>query len=89
VKSTQTSDFRALYAQLPLEVQRQAVAAFRRFRDDPFHQSLRFKRLAGTSNRWSVRIWQHYRAVARREGDILICYWIGTHADYDDLIDRN
>ncbi len=81
-------DFRDLYARLPEDVQRQAAAAFRQFSEDPFHSSLRFKRLAGFSDRWSVRIGLRYRAVGRRDGDSVIWFWIGTHADYDLLTRR-
>jgi hypothetical protein len=35
---------------------------------------------------FSVRVGLHYRAVALRDQDTLIWFWIGTHADYDHLL---
>ena len=34
---------------------------------------------------YSVRIGLSYRAVGLYEGDTIIWYWIGSHADYDHL----
>jgi hypothetical protein len=35
---------------------------------------------------WSVRIGINWRALEVREGDTMIWFWIGSHADYDRLI---
>jgi hypothetical protein len=51
---------------------------------DPFHPSTQFKPLGG--NVWSVRIGDHYRALARRDGDLVACFWIGTREDYNNFI---
>ena len=34
----------------------------------------------------SVRIGDHYRAVAQKHGDLVVWFWIGTHEDYNNLI---
>jgi hypothetical protein len=34
----------------------------------------------------SVRIGDHYRALGFLETDVVICIWIGSHAEYDRLI---
>lgn len=52
---------------------------------DPRHPSLRFKKLGGYGNVWSVRINDQYRAVGEREGDTIHWAWIGTHNDFDRL----
>jgi hypothetical protein len=41
---------------------------------------MQFKPLVG--NAWSVRIGDHYRAVAQKHGDLVVWFWIGTHEDY-------
>jgi hypothetical protein len=45
---------------------------------------MEFKRLG--KNLWSVRIGDHYRALARGDGDLVVWFWIGTHEGYDDFI---
>jgi hypothetical protein len=53
---------------------------------DPFHPSMQFKSLV--ANVWSVRIGDHYHALARRDGDLIVWFWIGTHEDYNNLINQ-
>jgi hypothetical protein len=49
---------------------------------------LRFKQVHPTEPIYSVRISRNYRALGVREDDAMIWFWIGSHADYDDLISR-
>ena len=72
------------FARLPTEVQRVARAKFALWRDDPFHTSLQFKEVS--EGLWSVRISSQYRALALREGEIVLWLWIGPHGKYDRLI---
>jgi hypothetical protein len=78
--------FRETYAELPEEIQKQAQSAYRLFRQDPFHPSLRFKQVHPTLPVFSARVGLHYRAVGIRDGDEIIWFWIGPHADYDKLV---
>lgn len=55
------------------------------FSEKPEHPSLRFKKLGGYENIWSVRISERYRAVGERRGDTVIWVWIGSHNDFDKL----
>ncbi len=86
MRSKTTVRFRALLAALPSEVREQAREAYRQFRLDPYHASLRFKRVHPTLPVYSARITKGYRAVGEREGDLVVWFWVGTHADYDTLI---
>jgi hypothetical protein len=86
VKSRVTRRFRRAFAELPDEVKERARDAYRLFRKNPDHPSLRFKRVHPTDPIYSVRIGLGYRAVGAREGDTIYRYWIGGHADYDRLI---
>ena len=52
-------------------------------RFSPAHPSLRFKKLKGLHNYWSVRFGDGYRAVCEREGDMVVWLWIGTHQSFD------
>ena len=45
---------------------------------------MQFKPLIG--NVWSVRIGDHYRALARRDGDLVVWFWIGTHEGYNNFV---
>lgn len=45
---------------------------------------MEFKPLVG--NVWSVRIGDHYRALARRDRDLVVWFWIGTHDEYNNFI---
>lgn len=74
------------FNRLPDDVKRQARAAYRRFRDNPFYPELRFKKVNARLPIWSVRIGDHYRAISVMEEDEIVWQWIGPHAEYDKLL---
>lgn len=80
--------FRREFSRLPEPVQRQAKEAYRRFSNNPHHPGLWFKQVHSTKPIYSVRVSRGYRALGIREGDQIIWFWIGSHADYEDLISR-
>lgn len=86
MKSRLTRRFRRAFAALPDDVKERARDAYRLFRDNPDHPSLRFKRVHPTDPIYSVRIGLAFRAVGVMEGDTIYWYLIGGHADYDRLI---
>jgi hypothetical protein len=69
-------------------VQDQARLAYRLFRDNPEHPSLRFKPVHPTRPIYSARVGLGYRALAVRDGEAVIWFWIGSHTDYDHLLKR-
>jgi hypothetical protein len=79
-------DFWDFFRALPIEIQQAARAKYRLWQEDAFNRSLHFKPLF--ENIWSVRINQSYRALGRRQGNLIVWFWIGTHADYDQLLKR-
>lgn len=81
-----TKNFRNQLAALPEEVRRRAEQAHRLFQQDPWHNSLRFKRIRGTKDIYSVRIGSAYRAIGQRDEDDVTWFWIGSHADYNLLL---
>ena len=87
--SRTSARFRECLAKLPATIRRQARRSYLRFREDPFHPSLQFKRLGTARPVWSVRISIDYRALGARDGDVIVWFWIGSHADYDKLISRS
>jgi hypothetical protein len=86
IESRTTRRFREAYANLPEEVRRQARQAYLLFRKDPYHPSLRFKKVDEETNTFSVRVGLGYRALGVMEGSTILWFWIGSHADYDRLI---
>ena len=88
MNSRTTREFRELLAALPLHIRRQARESYRLFRTNPRHPSLHFKRVHRAPPIFSARVGIGFRAVAVREGNTLVWFWIGAHADYDRLIER-
>ena len=78
--------FRPLYDALPLDAQRRADRSFALLKSDPRHPSLHFKHLH--DDIWSARVGRRYRALAIRGADRYQWFWIGTHAEYDQIIGR-
>jgi mRNA-degrading endonuclease RelE of RelBE toxin-antitoxin system len=83
-----TADFRRDFSALSSPVRKQAKEAYRQFAIDPQHPSLRFKKLPPHEDIWSVRITSNYRAIGRWRGDIILWFFIGTHAEYDKVLAR-
>lgn len=89
MKSRTTAQFRKALAGLPGEVQELAREAYRKFRENPGHSSLRFKQVHATLPIYSARVGLHYRAVGELQGDgAIVWFWIGSHAEYDQLLRR-
>ncbi len=89
MKSKITREFRAVLRGLPVEAQRQAYAAYRLFKRNPYHPSLFFKRVGDDPPVYSARVGIHYRALGvRRDDETIVWFWIGTHADYDKILSR-
>lgn len=79
-----TPAFWSHFEQLPEPVQRVARRSFERLKEDPRHASLRFKKVGKF---WSVRVGLSYRALAVEDGNDFIWVWIGSHANYDRIVD--
>ena len=88
MKSRTTRRYRDLLAALPASVRRQARSAYRQFVRNPSHPGLRFKQVCPSPPTYSARVGSGHRAVGGLEGDTVVWYWIGSHADYDKLLDQ-
>lgn len=86
MKSRTTDQFRRAFADLPKQVQQQTREAYRQFKQDPNHPSLRFKKIHPELPIYSARISKSYRAVGQLERDTVIWFWVGSHAEYDKLL---
>lgn len=86
MKSRTSKTFRDRYRRLPLEVRKQARRAYRQWLYDPYQSGLQFKRIYAARPIYSVRIGLHWRALGVLEDDTIIWSWIGSHAEYDRLL---
>ena len=81
-----TEDFIELFRQLPNRVQRLARKSYKIWKRNPQHPGLEFKRVGLRSPTYSVRIAIGWRALGLRDGDTILWFWIGSHAEYDRLL---
>ena len=84
--SKTTRRFREAYGRLPEHVQRRAREAYRQFKDNPNHPSLRFKQVHAVQPIFVARVGLGYRALAIIDGEAVVWFWIGTHAEYHQLL---
>jgi hypothetical protein len=75
--------FWQLYQSLPAEIRELADKSFALLKADPRHPSLHFKRIG---DYWSVRVGIRYRALGTPVDAGIYWIWIGTHAEYDELV---
>lgn len=85
MKHHATAAFWTCHAALPDHVRQQADRNFALLKENPEHPSLQLKPVGRF---WSVRIGLSWRALAVHDGETLIWFWIGSHADYDRLIGK-
>ena len=85
MKNRTKPQFWELYQNLPSQIQELADKNFALLKQDSTHPSLHLKKV---KNFWSVRIGIRYRALAFQVEEGLIWFWIGTHADYDRMVNH-
>ena len=76
-------DFWFHYRLLPESIQDLADKNFSLLKENPKHPSLRFKKVGPY---WSVRVGLSYRALGKERKEGIILMWIGSHAEYDQLL---
>jgi len=84
MKSLTTSDFWKAYAVLSPDMKQQSRKVYQLWKENPFHPSLHFKKVG--KNLWSVRITENYRALALKKEADYYWIWIGSHDEYDSLL---
>jgi hypothetical protein len=73
---------------VPSEIRELARKAYRLFRENPSHPSLHFKKVHDREPICSVRVTLGYRALGLLEDEEITRFWIGTHAEYDRLLEK-
>ena len=86
MKSQTTEKFRSLIAAAVPERQAKIRGAYRLWRENPAHPSLRFKKVHPRLPIYSVRVDLNWRAVGVLEGDTLLWFWVGPHGEYEALL---
>jgi len=88
VKSELTDRFLECFKRLPQRIKQQARKSYRLWRRTPSHPSVNFKLVGKKSKIYSVRVAIGWRAVGLLDGDTMIWFWIGSHAEYDQILKR-
>lgn len=81
-----TKDFLDCFSKLPERTRRLAKENYKLWKHDPHHPSLSFKRVGKSCPAYSVRVGLGWRALGVKDGETMLWFWIGSHADYDHLI---
>lgn len=85
LQSSATPRFWKLFSRLPIEVQDLAAEKYGLFKRNPFHPSLGFQEKGRV---WTVEIGRSYHAIGLRTGDQMTWFWIGSHEDYNRVLNR-
>ena len=74
------------YRDLPSVIQELADKNFALLKPNPYHRSLHFKKVGKRKQPWSVRVGEHYWALATEKPEGIVWFWIGPHTEHDKLI---
>jgi mRNA-degrading endonuclease RelE of RelBE toxin-antitoxin system len=88
MKSSTTKKFRKALDRLPEEIREQVIKAYEIWQSDPYQGSLQFKLVSQRQPIYSVRVGLNYRVLGLPENEHIYWFWIGSHAEYDELLKR-
>ena len=89
MKSELNLDFIRKFQELPERVKKTARKNYKLWKHDPNHPSLEFKEINAKEQIWSIRIGIGWRALGRlSEKDLIVWFWIGSHAEYDNILKK-
>jgi len=80
-----SSSFWDRYEKLPRSVRELANRNFDLLKENPHHPSLHIKKVG---RYWSARVGRRHRTLAVETEEGLVWFWIGTHSDYDKLVQQ-
>lgn len=87
MNSEVTKNFISLFNKLPERVQKTARKNYSLWKDNPQHPSLEFKKVHTTDPLYSIRVGIGWRAVdIYKNENTIVWFWIGSHNDYDKLL---
>lgn len=88
MESRTTERFRKSFDILSSKIKKDAKKVFQTWKSNHNHESLKFKKIQGKENIYSVRIGLSYRALGIKDKNTMIWFWIGSHSEYDKLIEN-
>uniref|UniRef100_UPI004055A5EE ParE family toxin-like protein n=1 Tax=Candidatus Electronema sp. TaxID=2698783 RepID=UPI004055A5EE len=86
--SETTEKFWKLYSALPAAIQKQTKIAYSQFKNNPYHPSLQFKRVHSSKPVYSVRINIDHRAIGIVDDAAIVWFWIGSHREYEKILQK-
>jgi hypothetical protein len=86
ISSRINARFRKAFQKLPKEVQKQAKRTYQQWKQHPYQPTLEFKQVHPTRPVYSVRISLKWRAVGILENKVMVWFWIGSHEEYNNLL---
>ena len=85
MRSRLLPSFLAELDKLPRDVRRQTGRTFKKFKRNPYHPSLQFKKVRNPYT-YSARVNDDYRVMGIWRDDTITWFWVGKHSNYDKLI---
>ncbi|MFH1884488.1 MAG: hypothetical protein ABIL62_17475 [Planctomycetota bacterium] len=86
MKSHLTAKFIDCFQRLPDHTKRSARRSYQLWQKNPKHPSLQFKRVGKKRQVYSVRVGIGWRALGVKYRDVMVWFWIGSHAEYDSFL---
>ncbi|GMT49267.1 MAG: hypothetical protein IEMM0008_0806 [bacterium] len=73
---------------LAKNVQKKAQKQYKLFKENPYHSSLDFKKIQRNKTYHSISISENWRAIGVEKEDTIIWFWIGSHEEYNKLMNQ-
>lgn len=84
--SKTTARFRKAFANLPEEIKSIARNKYELWKNNPYHNSLRYRKITNSEQVFPIRISEGYRALGVKKDETMIWFWIGSHSEYVELV---
>jgi len=88
VKSYLTVKFIKCFKALPERIRKLARKNYKIWKINHLHPSLNFREIKVGTAIYSIRVGIGWRALGILENDNIIWFWIGSHEEYNKLIDK-
>jgi hypothetical protein len=86
VKSQLAEDFISCFRELPARIQRLARKNYKLWKLNPSHPGVQFKLVGKRMPVYSIRAGIGWRALGLKVDDVIVWFWIGSHAEYMKLL---
>ena len=83
MKHYASPSFWECYDNLPANIKELADKNYQLLKQNPNYPSLHFKKI---QKYFSIRVGIKHRALGLENGEDVLWFWIGSHADYDKLL---